>query len=79
MAAELAPGIPMPEPVNIEMTPITARNIAFVLQESYAKWGMEHDHYARQADVYPAEVIEILDSIDVVRDQLVDQGVEWHE
>jgi hypothetical protein len=74
---ELAPGIPMPDPIVLEMSPITARQIAFVLQESYAKWGMEHDHWVRHENTYPQEVIEILDAIDVVRDQLTDQGVEW--
>lgn len=74
---ELAPGIEMPPPIVLEMAPITARQIAFVLQESYHKWGMEYDHWIRDEDVYPAEVLEILDAIDVVRDQLTDQGVEW--
>ena len=71
----LAPDIPMPEKLSLELDEYQARTLAFLLQEPYARWTMELDHYSRQEDVYPAEVMEILETLDVVRDQLVDQGI----
>jgi len=73
----LAPDMPMPEKVRIELDPIFARNLAFLLQEPYARWSAELDHYMRQEDIHPAEVMEMLDTLDGVRDQLVEQGIEW--
>jgi hypothetical protein len=73
----LAPGIPMPENVTISIDPIYARNLSFLLQEPYARWSAELDHYLGVEDVHPAEVMEMLDTLDEVRDQLVEQGVEW--
>jgi hypothetical protein len=73
----LAPDIPMPEKLSLELDNFQARNLAFLLQEPYSRWSMELDHYTRHEDVYPAEVLELLETLDVVRDQLVDQGIEW--
>ena len=73
----LAPDIPMPEKHTLELDDFQARNLAFLLQEPYSRWAMELDHYTQQEDVYPAEVMELLDTLDAVRDQLVDQGIEW--
>lgn len=74
----LAPGIPMPESLDIKLDTIQARNLAFLLMEAYSNWDMQLNHHMQEADgVYPEEVMELLDTIDSVRDQLVDQGIEW--
>ena len=74
----LAPGFPVPEKLVVELDHIQARNVAFLLGESYAKWGMELNHHMNCGDgAYPAEVMEMMDAIDSVRDQLVDQGIQW--
>jgi hypothetical protein len=73
----LAPEIPMPTPITLELDHTQARNLAYLLQEPYSRWTMELDHYLRQEDVYPAEVMEMLDTLDAVRDQLVDEGIDW--
>lgn len=67
----------IPEHINLDLDVMQARTLSFLLQESYSKWGMELDHYIRLEDVYPAEIMEILDCLDGIRDQLVDAGVEW--
>ena len=63
--------------VTVTLHSSEASILAFLLGESYFKWGEELDHYLRHEDVYPGEVLQMLDVMDKVRDQLVEQGVEW--
>lgn len=67
----------MPESIKLELNIFNARNLAFLLQEPYSRWSAELDHYLKNEDVYPAECMELLDTLDTIRDQLVEQGVEW--
>jgi hypothetical protein len=64
--------------LTIRLTEPQAVNAAFLLSESYDKWGMELNHYSKTDDVYPQEAMNFLDLVDDIRDQLVEQGVEWH-
>jgi len=68
-----------PETINIRLSQPHARNIAFLLSESYSKWGAELDHWVRYDDHYPAEIMEHLDAIDIVNDQLQEQGIDWND
>ncbi len=67
------------EQVTITVNREQARNLSFLLGESYSKWGMELNHYSKVEDVYPLEVIEMLDLLDYVGDQLKEQGIDWND
>ena len=64
--------------ITIKLNEVDMRNIVFVLDSAYSEWGMMLAHHLDDG-VMPAEVLEILDVLDDVRDQLVEQGMEWHE
>lgn len=50
--------------------------LAFCLEESYAKWGMELNHHSREGH-YSGEVMGILDTLDDVHEQLQEAGYGW--
>lgn len=69
----------MNEQVTITVNRKQARNLSFLLSESYSKWGMEFNHYSRVEEVFSIEVMEMLDLLDYVGDQLKEQGIDWND
>lgn len=67
-----------PESITIRLPTPYAQNLAFLLGESDAKWASELNHYIKSEDIYPKEAMDMLDTIDEVRDQMTEQGIEWH-
>jgi len=63
--------------ITIDLSRVQATLVAFLLDQEYGKWGTEHDHFMRHEDAYSEEILNLLDVIDIVREQMVDQGVQW--
>jgi hypothetical protein len=65
--------------ITINLDEAQAINVAFLLGESYSKWGMELNHYMSDNtdNIYPQEAMDFMDVIDDIRDQVESQGIEW--
>ncbi len=68
--------VPQKIKLELELHESAWRNMMFLLDESYSKWGAEANHHAREGQ-YAAEVLELLDVLDDVREQYEEQGYGW--